>query len=152
MRPGTRILVIDDDPGSGRLVTDYLRAMDATVEWVRDGSRGLELATSRDFDCIILDLRLPGENGFVVAEKIRKTVPGGGPPIIVTSAYPEKPNRLRAFKAGVDAFLAKPVDLTELGHLASSLTARKQEADMRLAALLTLITCLLRERGGSDSP
>lgn len=148
MRPGTRVLVIEDDPASARLVTDYLRAKGARVEWARDGTSGVERATTEDFDCIVLDLRLPGDNGFVVAEKIRAaTGPSAGPPIVVTSAFPDKPNRVRAFQAGVDAFLAKPIDLDELYLVVSNLSDRKQVAQERYEAALALAAALLMPPG-----
>jgi CheY-like chemotaxis protein len=59
-------------------------------------------------------LRLPGQNGFVVARQLRQEQETAGVPIIVTSAFVDKANKMKAYQAGVNFFLGKPVDLQEL--------------------------------------
>jgi len=71
MQPGTNILIAEDDPNSARLISDYLTAKGALTAWKNNGSEALEAVQASHYDLLILDLRLPEKNGFVVARKIR---------------------------------------------------------------------------------
>lgn len=127
MQPGTKVLIAEDDPNSARLITDYLTAKGALVTWKDNGSEALKEVQSESYDLLILDLRLPEKNGFVVAGEIRNDERLFNLPIIVTSAFPDEQNLLRSYQLGVDAFLSKPVDLKKLFLLAKNLTSRKQK-------------------------
>jgi putative nucleotidyltransferase with HDIG domain len=118
-----RILVADDDQNSARLMSDFLRAKGAAVTYENNGNDAIKSIREHIFDLVILDLRLPGENGFVVAEqaKQRREL---SPAVIIVSAFADKQNRLRAFQAYADAFFSKPVDLPELLLVARNLSTR----------------------------
>ncbi|MGI9860527.1 response regulator [Moorella naiadis] len=129
MMQTARVLLVEDDVNSARLLKDLLTAKGAVVTHENNGVDAIERAKKESFDLIILDLRLPGENGFVVAENLTRQDGQLAPPIIVTSAFPDKQNRMRAFQAGVDAFLNKPLDLQELVLLAANFSRRQQHYD-----------------------
>ena len=97
MQPGTKVLIAEDDPNSARLITDYLTAKGALVTWKDNGSEALKEVQSESYDLLILDLRLPEKNGFVVAGEIRNDERLFNLPIIVTSAFPDEQNLLRSY-------------------------------------------------------
>ncbi|MDR1069994.1 MAG: response regulator [Gracilibacteraceae bacterium] len=111
------ILVIEDDRNSRLLLTDFLSAHGWRISAAEDGLTAIELAKKEKFDAVILDLRLPGENGLVVARRLRSRAETAGTPIIVTSAFVDQANKMKAYQAGANFFLGKPVDLEELLHI-----------------------------------
>lgn len=117
-----RVLIVEDDPSSTRLFTDLLHAQDAIIKNVNNGVDAIHYINNNIYDLVLLDLRLPGENGFVVAEQIKEK-PDLPPAVIVVSAFADKQNRMRAFQAGVDAFFSKPVNLKEFLLVANNLVA-----------------------------
>ncbi|SMB98649.1 Response regulator receiver domain-containing protein [Thermanaeromonas toyohensis ToBE] len=114
LRPGIKILVIEDDPNSARLLHDLLTRQGAIVVCENNGPAAMARIEKENFDLILLDLRLPGQNGFVVAEHLRRHPASANLPIIVISAFADRQNRLRAYEAGADIFLSKPIDVQEL--------------------------------------
>lgn len=118
---GKRVLIVEDDPNSARLFTDLLHTKGAVITHVNNGIDAIRYVNDNICDLVILDLRLPGENGFVVAKQIKQKqdLP---PIVIVVSAFADKQNRMRAFQAGADAFFGKPVNLKEFLLVANNLT------------------------------
>ena len=66
-----RILLCEDDPSLGRLLSDYLKAKGAQVTWAQDGAEGLKAYHRDTYDFIVLDVMMPRKDGFQVAEEIR---------------------------------------------------------------------------------
>ena len=115
-----KILIVEDDPNSALLVKDFLTLKGFSIEHVKDGLSAVEKIATDAFSLVILDLRLPGQNGFVTAEKIRQTAKGAALPIIVLTAFADTQNKLRAYQAGANLVLAKPVDIKELYHIVNN--------------------------------
>ncbi|MDR1320635.1 MAG: response regulator [Gracilibacteraceae bacterium] len=111
------ILVVEDDRNSRLLLVDFLSAHGWRVSEAEDGLTAIELAKKEKFAAVILDLRLPGENGLVVARRLRSQAETAGTPVIVTSAFVDQANKMKAYQAGANFFLGKPVDLEELLHI-----------------------------------
>lgn len=119
---GKRVLIVEDDPNRARLFTDLLHTKGAVITHINNGLDAIRHINHDICDLVVLDLRLPGENGFVVAEQIKQKqdIP---PAVIVVSAFADKQNRMRAFQAGADAFFSKPVNLKEFLLVANNLAA-----------------------------
>ena len=101
-----RLLLIEDEE---RLATTLQRGLAAdgfAVDVANDGKQGLWLATHVEYDVIVLDLLLPGMNGFSVCQEIRAT--GVGTPIIVLTAKTGEFDEIEALDTGADDFLTKP--------------------------------------------
>jgi len=116
-----KLLIVEDDPNSALLVQDFLTLKGFMTEHVKDGLTAVEKIETADYCMVILDLRLPGQNGFVTAEKIRQTSAGVSLPIIVLTAFADTQNKLRAYQSGVNFVLAKPVNIKELYHIVNNL-------------------------------
>lgn len=107
----TRILVVDDEERIRRLLRMYLEKEDYAVEDAENGEAALELALSKDYDIIVLDLMMPGMDGIEVCEEIRKQK---ATPIIMLTAKGEEVNRVQGFEAGTDDYIVKPFSPREV--------------------------------------
>ena len=116
-----KILIVEDDPNSALLVKDFLALKGFDIDHVTDGLSAVEAIETTAFSIVILDLRLPGQNGFVTAEKIRQIPSGASVPIIVLTAFADTQNKLRAYQSGVNFVLPKPVNIKELYYVVNNL-------------------------------
>ena len=116
-----KILIVEDDPNSALLVKDFLTLKGFNIDHVTDGLSAVETVEATVYSIVILDLRLPGQNGFVTAEKIRQIPSGASVPIIVLTAFADTQNKLRAYQAGVNFVLPKPVNIKELYYVVNNL-------------------------------
>lgn len=107
-----KILVIDDDPRVAELIERYMERRDVSVTAVLGGREGVTAATAGDFDAIVLDIRMPGWDGFETLERLRER--GVTAPILFLTASTEMDNLVRALEDGGDDFLRKPFELREL--------------------------------------
>ena len=106
-----RILIIEDETAIAELEKDYLELSDFEVVLESDGSGGAARALDEDFDLIILDLMLPGMNGFDICKLIRETK---NTPIIMVSAKSEDIDKIRGLGLGADDYMTKPFSPGEL--------------------------------------
>ena len=105
------ILVIDDDVELCHLVAEYLQAEGFTIEYVHDGESGLKKAKSGDYLLAVLDVMLPGINGFDVLRQIRAT---SRLPVLLLTARGEDVDRIVGLEIGADDYLPKPFNPREL--------------------------------------
>src|SRR6202041_2769759 len=106
-----RILIIDDDVELCTLVGEYLQAEGFVVEAVHDGENGLQRATSGGYLLVVLDVMLPGINGFEVLRRIRAT---SRLPVLLLTARGEDVDRIVGLEIGADDYMPKPFNPREL--------------------------------------
>lgn len=107
----SRILIIEDDPNIARLETDYLEIEGFEVLHCADGRQGLDIALQNPWDLIILDLMLPGMDGFEICRRLREQIEI---PMLVVSARSEDIDKIRALGLGADDYVTKPFSPAEL--------------------------------------
>ncbi|PWE16478.1 PleD family two-component system response regulator [Marinicauda salina] len=105
-----RILVVDDNETNRRLLEARLSAEYFEVTLAADGEQCLELARTTDPDLIILDIMMPGLNGFEVCRRLKSDPATRHVPVIMVTALDERDDRIKGLEAGADDFLTKPVD------------------------------------------
>jgi DNA-binding response OmpR family regulator len=108
---GKRILVVDDDPSIREMVRDYLVDNDFQVETAASGEEMNQLLETTGADLILLDVKLPGEDGFGIARALRTKSPV---PIIMLTAQREEVDRVVGLELGADDYLTKPFSPREL--------------------------------------
>ncbi len=106
-----RILIIDDDTELTALLTEFLAREGYEIEFAHDGVRGLELAERGGFDLVVLDLMLPGTDGFAVLRQLRAK---SSVPVLVLTARGADEDRIVGLEIGADDYLAKPFNPREL--------------------------------------
>ncbi|MFM1932515.1 MAG: hypothetical protein RL226_1818 [Bacteroidota bacterium] len=112
MKKTTKILLCEDDPNLGTLLTEYLKAKGFDTTLAVDGVEGLKLFRRENFDFIILDVMMPNKDGFTVAAEIREQ--DRHIPILFLTAKSMKEDTLTGFKAGADDYMTKPFSMEEL--------------------------------------
>ena len=108
----SRILLIEDEPGLVLTVTDLLEAEGYTVVSATTGPQGLAAALKDPYDLIVLDVMLPGKNGFEVCRELRQN--GRDMAILMLTAKTQVVDRVVGLKLGADDYLTKPFDPAEL--------------------------------------
>ncbi|MGA2383531.1 MAG: HD domain-containing phosphohydrolase [Gemmatimonadales bacterium] len=123
-----RVLAVDDQEESRRVLQRALTAMGYEVEVACDGIEALA-KLPLGADLVLLDARMPGLDGFEVARRIRVDPEHGDLPIIMVTGLDSREDRLRALEVGVNDFIAKPFELTELRVRTESLLRLKEATD-----------------------
>lgn len=175
----TRILIIDDDRGLCRLIGDYLKPLGYEVEASHNGLEGLERAAAEGWAAVIMDVMLPGLNGFEALKRLREK---SDVPVLMLTARGEEADRIAGLEVGADDYLPKTFSTRELLARLRAVTRRgkapgkveaEREREMvvgelrinpaaRTAALgdqaldltaleFDLLACLARSRGRAKS-
>ncbi|MGI6576889.1 MAG: response regulator transcription factor [Eubacteriales bacterium] len=106
-----RILIIEDELSIAELERDYLTANGFECDIATNGIKGLELALNNDYDLVIIDIMLPGLDGFAILSRIREIK---DIPVILLTAKNEEIDKIRAFGLGADDYMTKPFSPSEL--------------------------------------
>lgn len=147
------VLLIEDNRGISEMVGEYLERRGYSVDYAQDGVTGLHLAVSNSYDVVVLDLMLPGMDGYDVCRKLRQDAKKSTPVLMLT-ARDTLEDKVTGLDAGADDYLVKPFELKELEARIRALIRR----DRRLVSQevlrvgdLQLDTATLRvTRGGKD--
>lgn len=124
---GERILIIDDDDQVASYVKLSFALNGYQVDWINDGRLALQKVLEMQPDAIILDLKLPGMNGFRICEQLRLEPRTRAIPIIVVSgSWKNAEDRIRSIEVGADDFLTKPFDAHELMARIKRMLQRKK--------------------------
>lgn len=107
-----RVLVVEDYPPVRKAIVTALRENGYTVDETEDGNTGLEMATTREYDVVVLDLMLPGMDGIELLEKIRAT--GDDCRVLIVTARGTIEDRIKGLDLGADDYLVKPFPIEEL--------------------------------------
>lgn len=117
-----RILLLEDDPQLGRATQIGLEQRGYAVDWVSTAESALTSLSTHRYDCLLLDLGLPGEDGMSVLRKLRAAGFLGA--ILIVTARDQVSDRVTGLDSGADDFLVKPFDLNELAARIRSATRR----------------------------
>ena len=107
----SEILIVEDEESIAELEKDYLELSDFQVDIETDGKKGLETALAGEYDLFILDLMLPGADGFEICRKIREAK---NVPILMVSAKKDDIDKIRGLGLGADDYITKPFSPSEL--------------------------------------
>jgi two-component system response regulator CpxR len=130
------VLIIDDDAGLCKLITRYLAGEGFEIESVRTGEQGIKAALSRNYDIIVLDVMMPGINGFEVLRRIRAE---SRAPILMLTAKGDVHDRILGLELGADDYLSKPFDPQELAARIRAILRRSRPgSDKTVTSLLRM--------------
>ena len=125
-----KILIVDDEKPICDLIDLNLSSAGYHCMAVQDGLKAIDLIENEEFDLILLDIMLPGADGYDVMEYIRPL----GIPVIFITAKHEVKNRVKGLKLGADDYIVKPFDVVELVARVEAVLRRYNKADQRLVA------------------
>jgi serine phosphatase RsbU (regulator of sigma subunit)/CheY-like chemotaxis protein len=125
------VLIIEDDPTMRRALRDNFDFQGYEVSVAEDGEAGLEAARKADADLIILDIMLPGVNGYEICRIVREE--GLNTPIIMLTAKSQEDDLLLGLDVGADDYITKPFSIKELLARARAFLRRTESAEMRIA-------------------
>jgi DNA-binding response OmpR family regulator len=117
------VMVVEDEASIGALVRDYLRRDGFEVLWVRSGEDALAELAGRPVALMVLDLGLPGIDGFEVCRRV-----GGSVPVIMLTARDEEPDRVAGLELGADDYVPKPFSPRELTARVKAVLRRGRRA------------------------
>ena len=121
-----KILIIDDDTALCELVAEYLQPLGFAVEAVNRGDTGVERALRSEHDLILLDVMLPGQNGFEVLRQIRES---SKIPVLMLTARGDDVDRIVGLEIGADDYLPKPFNPRELAARIRAILRRASSRD-----------------------
>jgi DNA-binding response OmpR family regulator len=123
-----RILVVDDAADIRNLVASHLKRFGHEVLLASDGDEALALASETTPDLAIVDIMMPGMNGYKLTEKLREATDTVSMPIIVLTARAGGADRSHAFRVGADAYIQKPFELQRLTETIATVIAGDADA------------------------
>ncbi len=131
----SKVLIVEDEKEIAELEQDYLNISGFDVEVSNTGDEGLQMALNNDYDLIILDIMLPGVDGFEICKRVRAEK---NTPILMVSAKKDDIDKIRGLGLGADDYITKPFSPSELvarvrAHLARYerlVTANQAESDV----------------------
>jgi signal transduction histidine kinase/ligand-binding sensor domain-containing protein/CheY-like chemotaxis protein/HPt (histidine-containing phosphotransfer) domain-containing protein len=116
---GGHVLLVEDEPVNAAVALGYLAALGCTSVWVKDGAEAVARSAAERFDLILMDLNMPGMDGFATAALIRqRPAPSARVPIVALTAH-DSNHRAKCLQAGMDDMLSKPCTLTECAQVLS---------------------------------
>lgn len=133
-----QILLVEDDRDLRRFLSKAFKEEGYGVAETESGDRGLERALDGKYTCVVLDVMLPGRDGFSVVEELRRR--GVSTPVLMLTARDELESRVRGLEGGADDYLTKPFDLPELLARVRALIRRSElrhkDATLRVSDLV----------------
>ena len=145
------VLMVDDDVELCALVQEYLTAEGFSLKAVHDGEKGLQQALTNEYSLVVLDVMLPGMNGFEVPRRIRSV---SKIPVLLLPARGEDVDRIVGLEIGADDYLPKPFNPRELvavGPKAVVAVTSAAKADIEAASIAALKRCATPNQGVSGS-
>jgi two-component system sensor histidine kinase/response regulator len=133
-RPGGSILIVDDEPANLSLLSDLLSGRGFKVRAVLNGARALAAAQASPPDLILLDVMMPGMNGYEVCEKLKADERTRNIPVLFLSALSDTANKVKAFAAGGLDYITKPFQVEEvLARVETQMTLRRLRRELEAA-------------------
>ena len=114
MSDGQKVLVVDDEPHILKSLAQYLEMEDFNVDTASSGTEALEKVEGGKPDLVVLDVMMPGMDGFEVLEKMRASEDTASIPVIMLTAKDRSSDVMRGYELGATSYLVKPFNLDEL--------------------------------------
>ncbi|PYJ02645.1 MAG: hypothetical protein DME25_15550, partial [Verrucomicrobia bacterium] len=129
--PASQVLLVEDDPRMPEVLAGLLHDDPITVTSAKDAAHGLALAREKRFDLILLDLGLPGANGFELLRQLKEFPETQSVPVIVLTAWNSTSDKLRGFEMGAVDYLTKPFESAELrARVHAALRAKRLQDEL----------------------
>ncbi|CAB3748287.1 transcriptional regulator [Burkholderia sp. MSh2] len=138
-----RILIVEDEPKTGAYLRKGLTEAGYVVDWVEDGITGQHQAETEEYDLLVLDVMLPGQDGWTLLQNLRRSK---STPVLFLTARDDVGDRVKGLELGADDYLAKPFDFVELTARIKSILRRGQPRDANTLRVADLELDLTRRK------
>ncbi|MDR5782746.1 heavy metal response regulator transcription factor IrlR [Caballeronia sp. LZ065] len=138
-----RILIVEDEPKSGAYLQKGLTEAGYVVDWVGDGIAGQHQAEVEDYDLLVLDVMLPGQDGWTLLGNLRRIK---SLPVLFLTARDDVNDRVKGLELGADDYLVKPFDFVELLARVKSILRRGQPREVTTLRVDDLELDLVRRK------
>ncbi|AOI62450.1 two-component system response regulator [Burkholderia territorii] len=138
-----RILIVEDEPKTGAYLRKGLTEAGYVVDWVEDGITGQHQAETEEYDLLVLDVMLPGQDGWALLQNLRRSK---STPVLFLTARDDVGDRVKGLELGADDYLAKPFDFVELTARIKSILRRGQPRDSNTLRVADLELDLTRRK------
>jgi two-component system, cell cycle response regulator len=125
-----KILIVDDDEKDSQIFKSFFKDRNYDLEWVKSGEEALDLVLWKDFDLILLDVLLPGLDGFEICSRLKNAARTRDIQIILVTCLPELTNKIKGIELGADDYLIKPINSRELQARTKVLLDKKRCMDL----------------------
>ncbi len=122
-----KVLIVEDEPKIAKIIMEYLEANNMATHWVNDGTLAMDAFIKVQPALILLDVMLPGVDGFSLCKNIRQI---SAVPIVMLTARVEEKDRLEGFDLGIDDYICKPFSPRELVYRVKAILNRVQTLDV----------------------
>lgn len=122
-----RVLVVDDDPEVVKVIRIYLKTAGLEANIASSGKEAIKAIDEMEVDAVILDLHMPGMDGFEVCKWIRVDKGNRTIPIIAITGYTSEEKKKKILASGADAYLTKPIDMSKMVELVRRLIAESSQ-------------------------
>ncbi len=126
-----KVLIVEDNPMNMRLIEMILKSDNYLLLKAIDGEEALAIAAIDHPDLVLMDIRLPKLSGLEVAKRLRKTAQFSHIPIIALTAHAMKGDMEKAFEAGCDSYVSKPIDTRQLPQLVADMLSAHQRQETK---------------------
>ena len=121
----TRVLIADDDVDAAEMLATFVTTRGSTAYLAHDGAMALRMGADLQPDVILLDISMPGMNGYETCRQLRANPRSAGAFIVALTGWGQDKDKLHAMKSGFDAHLTKPADLDILEKLLAEASERE---------------------------
>ena len=125
-----RILIVEDDEKDSQIFKGFFKDKNYNLEWAKTGEEALERVHWKEFDLILLDVLLPGIDGFEVCSRLKNAARTRDLQIILATCLPDLTNKIKGIESGADDYLIKPVNARELQARTKVLLDKKRCTDL----------------------
>lgn len=139
-----KILIVEDERKTGEYLKQGLSEAGFVVDLVRDGVDGVHLALTNEYDLVVLDVMLPGIDGWQVLERIRRQ--GKEMPVLFLTARDQIEDRVKGLELGADDYLVKPFAFSELLARVRTLLRRGKSKDQEVLQIADLELDMMKRR------
>src|ERR1043165_26819 len=143
--PTSQVLFVEDDPKMPEVLAGFLQEANITLVHAADAASALKWVRDTPIDLVLLDLGLPGMNGFELLRQLKETPETQAIPVIVLTAWNSKPDKLRGFELGANDYVTKPFEAAELrARVCAALRTKRLQEDRKSKRLTSRHVALLR--------